>query len=66
MAVTPTAVPKNKHRSVLFCFLTLKNVSGSEIHTRMCMVGRMLSRIQCKLMDTEIQGKKQTSTSDKP
>ncbi len=35
--VTLTAVPKNKQRSVIQ-FLTLENVSGSEIHTEMRVV----------------------------
>ncbi len=37
MAVTPTAVPKEKQRSVIR-FLTLENVLFSEIHARMCVV----------------------------
>ncbi len=37
MAATPTAEPKDKQWSVIW-FLTLKNVSDSEIHMRMCVV----------------------------
>ncbi len=37
MAATLTAVPKNEQLGVIQ-FLTLENVSGSEIHVRMCMV----------------------------
>ncbi len=35
--MTPTAVSKDKQQSVIQ-FLMLENVSGSEIHTRMCVV----------------------------
>ncbi len=42
--------------------LTLENVSGSEIQTRMWMVCRMLSQNQLRTDGTEIQGGK----SDKP
>ncbi len=37
MAVTVTAVPKNKQQSVIW-FLTLENVFGVEIYVRICMV----------------------------
>ncbi len=45
MAATPAAVPKDKQQNVIWV-LTLENVSGGEIHMRMCvwcMACRMLS-----------------------
>ncbi len=37
MAATLTAVPKDKQQSVIR-FLTLENISGTEIHVIMCMM----------------------------
>ncbi len=37
IAATATTVPKDKQQNVVW-FLTLENVSGGKIHTRMCMV----------------------------
>ncbi len=37
MTATLTAVPKDKQLNVIW-FLTVENVLGSEIHTRMCVV----------------------------
>ncbi len=37
MAATPTAVPKDEQRNVIRV-LTLENVSGGEIYTKMCVV----------------------------
>ncbi len=36
MTATQTAVPKGEQSSVVW-FLTLENVSGSEIHTKKCV-----------------------------
>ncbi len=40
MAATQTAVPKDEQQSVIR-FLTLENVSGSEVHVRMFAVSGM-------------------------
>ncbi len=37
ITLTLTAVPKDEQRSVIQ-FIILKNVSGSEIHVRMCVM----------------------------
>ncbi len=37
MAATPTVVPQNEQRNVIY-FSTVENVSGSEIHTRLRVV----------------------------
>ncbi len=53
MEATPTVVPKDEQQSVLQ-FLILENGSGSEIHTRICMMYGVQNVItNCKPMGTE-------------
>ncbi len=59
LAETPTAVPKDKQQSLIW-FLTLENVSGSEIHARMRVVygyAKCYHKINSELISTEIQGR---------
>ncbi len=52
MAVTWTAVPKDKQQGVIW-FFRLENVLDSEIHMRMYV---RYHKINCEPMGTEIQG----------
>ncbi len=44
MAATLTAIPEDEKRSIIQ-FLTLENVLGAEIHTRMCVAYGMQNAI---------------------
>ncbi len=66
-AVTPAAVPKEEQQSVIQ-ILTIKNVSGSEICTRMCVVYGVQNVIRKSTINQWVQRFKigQTSTSNEP
>ncbi len=68
MAVTPTAVPKDEQQSVIFWFLTLESVSGSEIPVRMHQVNGAQNVITKSIVNRWVQRLKagQMSTSDEP
>ncbi len=66
MAVTPTAVGKDKQRTVIE-FLVPVNLSGIEIHTRMCVVYGAQNVITKSTVNRWVQRFKvrRTCTSDK-
>ncbi len=67
LATIPTNVPKDEQQSIIRV-LTLENVSGSEIHTRMCVVYVVHNVITISTVNRWVQRFKAgwTNTSDRP